>query len=280
MCGIVGFSGKKEGEVTSVYDVDKIRYLMYYNSIERNSTESSGFYKPGMVQPLRATTSAKFFLSYEYIKLEMEKATNVFIGHIRKQSVGKVSLDNTHPYKIKNIIGVHNGTINNYKELLKKYDLAFFEGRSDSYYLYQCLVKNGSPEPLRHITGSAALLFTDTIHPEQLMVYRKEKELYYGHIDGSMYISSERLALESIGCPNTAIKSFLEDIFYVIKNGNIEKQISLKTVPKGFPGATWPTASYTNKWVRCINPVNDLVKDCWYLVDTAMWASAVQNHSD
>lgn len=50
------------------------------------------------------------------------KGQYTFIGHSRKSSVGSDAIKNAHPHRVGNLIGVHNGTITNWRDLLKKYE--------------------------------------------------------------------------------------------------------------------------------------------------------------
>jgi hypothetical protein len=55
---------------------------------------------------------------------ELATASRV-IAHTRAATVGKVSTENSHPFEIGDVIGVHNGMVHNYKDMNDKYKRNF-----------------------------------------------------------------------------------------------------------------------------------------------------------
>ena len=85
--------------------------------------------------------------------------------HTRAASVGKVSLENQHPFKCygtkKNILGVHNGGVGNHAELAKFVNAQpelkeKFTYEVDSHALFMYLACGGDP---RKVTGAGALVW-------------------------------------------------------------------------------------------------------------------------
>lgn len=66
-----------------------------------------------------------------------------FLGHVRAATVGEISYSNCHPFKYKNRVFMHNGTINGFEkikhELIKLLPTPIFlsiKGQSDSEYFF------------------------------------------------------------------------------------------------------------------------------------------------
>lgn len=218
-CGIVGFSGK------SNFNKDKIIQLMMWNSFARG-LDSTGIYSPKNKLIKKVEAAPMFLLKNKIIP------DNMLMVHMRAATVGSKDLvDNAHPFKIGNITLLHNGTLINHWGILRKNRLTWADYNVDSQVICGAIDKQQNFNVLREIDGGAAFLINDDRKPNVLYVYRNnERPLFKGTFDGDMYISSIEEALKLIGCIN--IKSFKENVLYVIKDGAIIDKLSI--IPKPF----------------------------------------------
>lgn len=115
MCGIIGYTGEEK-----VCDVllDALELLEYrgYDSagiaVKNPATEGATVYKcAGRVQKLREICAAE----------PVEGSCG--IGHTRWATHGGVSDCNAHPHQVGRVTLVHNGIIENYRELAAEFDL-------------------------------------------------------------------------------------------------------------------------------------------------------------
>lgn len=220
MCGLVGFSGKGKSNKKLLDE------LMLWNSLERGR-DSSGIYTPkdGVIK--NATPA------WEFLKNKEFSEDKLFIGHVRHGTIGSVIDANAHPFHEGTVVLAHNGTLRNQWTLCNKYDLKSSDYNVDSNVICAILNKEKNANPLAEIEGTAALLFTDTINPEILYVFKHgDRTLFKGSIDGDMYISSIEQSLVYIGCQN--VKEFKEDVLYTIKNGIIKTELPIKNEPYRF----------------------------------------------
>lgn len=225
-CGLVGFSG------VNPFKIPVIRTLLWHNSIARKSTDSTGIYTPSM-GIIKDVKPAKDFFKMEDKMSLLEENDNILLGHVRAATVGdKTDVGSAHPWDFGSIVMMHNGTLKNYEELAKKYNIAKEDWKVDSQVLGLAIKKNfESSDPFRVLseyTGAAAVIVH---HKERnsLFVYRDDQRtLAYGYInDTDMYISSEIDILEIMGCTN--IKSFDPFKVHEIKEGRIIAKMKVKT---------------------------------------------------
>lgn len=88
------------------------------------------------------------------------------MGHTRKATTGKVSLDNAHPFTIGHIIGGHNGMVYNHSELNKKYNR---DCSVDSMHIFQHISED---KDISEIQGYGAIEYIDINQPEKVFLSR------------------------------------------------------------------------------------------------------------
>ena len=202
MCGIVAYTGKSESANKLV--IQGLRRLEYrgYDSwgIAFKELDKTKIFKQ------------KGKISANTDELE-ELKTNISIGHTRWATHGKANEKNAHPHYSKPVSIVHNGIIENHKELERKYKLKK-ESETDSEILSKLismhLTKNNFKEAviktLEEIKGSFALIVLND-NDEKLIVAKKKSPLAIGIGEQGFFIASDTNAF--IEHTNKVI--FLED---------------------------------------------------------------------
>lgn len=219
-CGIVGFSGKTS------YNLDKIKFLMLWNSVERGR-DATGIFTPETGIIKLAEPASKFFRSKDILKL---KEDSTIIAHVRAKTVGNNTVNNTHPFNYGETVLVHNGTLDNYMGqtgLAAKYDIKYADYDVDSQILAIAINKAFEKKEedlnldiLSEYQGAAALLFYNKSTDLLYAYHDSKRPLFRGwDKDGNMYISSIQEALESVDV--FSIESFAENTVFAIKNGEV-----------------------------------------------------------
>ncbi len=79
--------------------------------------------------------------------------SNCFAGHVRASTVGSVNVSNCHPFSYKDLMFLHNGTIDNFcfikKHIIQLIDPIYLEnvkGQTDSEYFFALLCTYISPD--------------------------------------------------------------------------------------------------------------------------------------
>lgn len=208
MCGLFGFSLKlKSSSTVARLAMAKLKVLGLYN--QTRGKDSCGVFISGEV--IKGIDKNRFFDEFiESIVLPHPKDNLVVIAHTRSSTRGANTGGNAHPYVINDdLIGAHNGTINNIDELCKKYDLNPKDYDVDSQALYHMIDKVGY-EVLNEYKGYAALTFTRLSEPNTLYIYHgasrtikegtifEERPMYILEADEGIYYSSLEESLKAI----------------------------------------------------------------------------------
>jgi glutamine---fructose-6-phosphate transaminase (isomerizing) len=213
MCGIVGILGR--GPVADQI-VDSLKRLEYrgYDSAGVATLEGD------RLERRRAEGKLKNLET----RLRAEPlAGHTGIGHTRWATHGKPTENNAHPHATDNVAVVHNGIIENFRELRQMLEKqgAKFQSDTDTevvvHLVNSYLLKGASPQEavkasLPQLRGAFALAFVFKGFGNLMIGARKGSPLAIGHGDGEMYLGSDAIAL----APFTDTISYLEDGDWVV----------------------------------------------------------------
>ncbi|SKB92472.1 glucosamine--fructose-6-phosphate aminotransferase (isomerizing) [Lachnospiraceae bacterium] len=115
MCGIIGFTGSHHVQDILLNGLQRLEYRGYDSAgiayFRDDSNHISIRKTAGKVSDLRAVC-------------DDDNESHCGIGHTRWATHGGVSTTNAHPHRVGRVALIHNGIIENYKELTEKYNLA------------------------------------------------------------------------------------------------------------------------------------------------------------
>jgi len=208
MCGIVGIIGT---EPVAPRMVEALRRLEYrgYDSAGIATLEGGNI----------GRRRAKGKLGNLKQKLDFEPlAGKIGIGHTRWATHGEANENNAHPHATEKVAVVHNGIIENFRELLE--DLAKdgylpktqTDTESVALWVTRELDRGQSPEmavqaTLKHLHGAYALAFMFKGEEALLIAARQGAPLAIGYGATEMYLGSDAMAL----APFTSRLSYLLD---------------------------------------------------------------------
>jgi glutamine---fructose-6-phosphate transaminase (isomerizing) len=213
MCGIIGILGR--GPVAEQL-IDSLKRLEYrgYDSAGVATIEGD------VLDRRRAEGKLK---NLERRLREDPLMGYTGIGHTRWATHGKPNEKNAHPHATENVAVVHNGIIENFRELRAELQKGGAKFASDTdtevvaHLVNSYLLKGFSPQEavkasLPQLRGAFALAFLFKGHENLLIGARKGSPLAIGHGEGEMYLGSDAIAL----APFTDSVSYLDDGDWVV----------------------------------------------------------------
>ncbi|ADJ23456.1 glucosamine/fructose-6-phosphate aminotransferase, isomerizing [Hyphomicrobium denitrificans ATCC 51888] len=208
MCGIVGILGKSA--VASDL-VDALRRLEYrgYDSAGIATVEG------GRLERRRAEGKLR---NLEKRLIEEPLAGRTGIGHTRWATHGRPTERNAHPHMTNKVSVVHNGIIENFRELRTKLEAKGHRFDTDTdteavvHLITDELNKGNDPvaavgRALDHLQGAFALGIIFAGEDDLMIAARKGSPLAIGHGTGEMYLGSDAIAL----APFTDAITYLEE---------------------------------------------------------------------
>ena len=211
MCGIVGYVGHRDCTDVLVSALTKLEYRGY---------DSAGIavFENGKI----AVAKTKGRLSDLTKKMEREGKPkgHAGIGHTRWATHGEPSDVNSHPHSGRRVTIVHNGIIENYKQLkqfLIDNERTEFLSDTDTEVVAQLLdfYYDGNPircirRVLHELRGSFALGIVFADHPETVYAVRCESPLIVAQGQGEVFIASDV----------PAVIKYTKD-YYLLEHGEI-----------------------------------------------------------
>ena len=208
MCGIVGVLGDHEAAPILVEALKRLEYRGY---------DSAGIatVQDGRLDRRRAVGK---LVNLSDLLVHEPLAGKAGIGHTRWATHGEPSVGNAHPHKAGPVAVVHNGIIENYRELraeLAKAGIGY-ETETDTEtvaLLTQMHMAEGdgpveaAMRTIDKLRGAYALAFLFDGQPDLIVAARLGPPLAVGHGEGEMYVGSDAIAL----APLTDRITYLEE---------------------------------------------------------------------
>ena len=200
MCGIVGYVGEKNAQDFLVSGLKRLEYRGYDSAGIVTIKDTGG--EKGEATLIRA----KGKISNLEEKLAKNKREDkIGIGHTRWATHGEPSETNAHPHQAGYIYLVHNGIIENYKELKEHLTEHEFKSETDSEVLAALInsfYKDGKysltdavVQALKLAKGTYGIAVVSVLNPAEIVVARSGSPLVIGVGHDETLIASDASAL-------------------------------------------------------------------------------------
>ena len=194
MCGIIGYIGNKEAAPILLRGLRRLEYRGY---------DSAGLALLQNGEIKRVRSVGKINSLAEKLKSENMDG-NVGIAHTRWATHGGVTEENAHPHVAMQgkLVLVHNGIIENYRELKEMLKDVKFTSDTDSEVLahligsfYQGNMRHAVVKALSLVRGTYGIVVMHADHPNILMSARMGSSLVIGMSENDHYIASDAAPL-------------------------------------------------------------------------------------
>ncbi len=224
MSGIVGYVGSKDSLQILFDGLTRLEYRGYDSSgiAFKNGSGIEVYKTPGKLKDLQKMLPTPF------------PAITIGIGHTRWATHGAPSTANAHPHTVKGVSVVHNGIIENYRELRTELTAAghVFSSQTDTEVVPQLIARyldRGLPideairQTIAHLRGVYALGIMHEGTPDTLFAVCSGSPLVIGIGADAQYVASDIAAL----LPYTKNFIYLEDRHMaLLRRGGVElKQV-------------------------------------------------------
>ncbi len=205
MCGIVAYIGNKQALPVLLQGLRDLEYRGYDSAgvVVLDEGKFNRIREVGKVDKLSK-------------KIGEEKMHgSIGIAHTRWATHGGVTEFNAHPHIVNNELAVvHNGIIENYRELKEKILDKNYESETDTEVLAKWIYQNykgdlaqAVRESLLAVRGTYGIVVMHKDHPHQLVAARLGSPLAIGFADSEYYIASDVTPM----LPYTKKVTFLDD---------------------------------------------------------------------
>lgn len=195
MCGIIGFTGTLDAKNVLTEGLKELEYRGY---------DSAGisFFTDNGIHTIKAV--GKVSNLCEKVAAESDETTTCGIGHTRWATHGGVSDVNCHPHKAGKVTLIHNGIIENYKELQEElaskglYPVSQTDSEIAAMVINDCY--SGNPiqsikDAVKKLNGAYAFCIMFEEHPDVIYAIRNGSPLVAASCEEGSVIASDMVAL-------------------------------------------------------------------------------------
>lgn len=220
MCGIIAIASEKNIVNDLLCGLKRIEYRGY---------DSSGI-AVLVNNKIQLKHAVGKIINLEQTLKKQPITSNIGIAHTRWATHGIPSIKNTHPISNSKLAIIHNGIIENYKQLKKQLEKQGYKFKSETdtevivHLITSFLKSNNSPKDsvfktIKELKGSYSIAVIFANHPNLIIGAKQGSPLAIGYGNKEMLLGSDSLAL----APFTTKISYLEDGDVVILSNKTAK---------------------------------------------------------
>jgi hypothetical protein len=207
MCGLVAIISKNQ---SGFYQTDKTIFLQMLISDMFRGMDSTGCFAVntyGNLKMIKDASPASFFIGKKESTAFFDtfiSDQHIMVGHNRKATMGNIISENAHPFIEGNICLVHNGTLNNHKNLA--------DTVVDSHAICKHINDHGYKSMFKTIDGAYALIWYNAEEKKLYFARNAERPLFFVETATKLYLASEEKMLDWILDRNNIGKYTIQNV--------------------------------------------------------------------
>lgn len=257
-CGVFAFNGPSDlSKNLSHLVLNNIKILGMYND-ERGGDNAGIVINNEVLKTTGFEYKFKTLLEKNHIEVLDPSSSTIVIGHSRKASVGGKGHENAHPFEIYEdkkdpnldwyMTGVHNGTIENWEELLKNHLLDEKEFKNDSKTILKIISRQRKLKKVKKYNilekykGNGVFIWYFKDEPDTMYVFKgahkkyktsnivdEERPLFFYEcpITKGIYFSSIKESLIAISIDRNLVKDLKTNIVFKFRQGLLVEKDSI-----------------------------------------------------
>lgn len=194
MCGIIGYIGMRDAQDILTSGLRRMEYRGY---------DSAGIVTVDDKKEATLLRAKGKVSQLDVLITKNKKNDRVGIGHTRWATHGEPSESNAHPHRSGDIFLVHNGIIENYKDLriglnhvfTSETDSEVLAALIDSFYAEGVKLEVAVAKALELVVGTYGIAVISVREPEKIIVARSGSPLIVGVDENQVLIASDVAAL-------------------------------------------------------------------------------------
>jgi glucosamine--fructose-6-phosphate aminotransferase (isomerizing) len=195
MCGIIGYIGGREAQDILTGGLRRMEYRGY---------DSAGIVTTDAKAKATLLRAKGKVAELDALVMKHKRSDHIGVGHTRWATHGVPSETNAHPHRSGDVYLVHNGIIENYRELkaeLKRHtfvsetDSEVLAALIDSLYTKDVQIEDAVAQGLKLVTGTYGIAVISLREPAKIVVARSGSPLIVGVGTGEVLIASDVSAL-------------------------------------------------------------------------------------
>ena len=196
MCGIVGYVGGKNAQDFLISGLKRLEYRGY---------DSAGIVTLSETGEATLIRAKGKIANLEEKLAQLKRSDVIGIGHTRWATHGEPSEKNAHPHQAGPIYLVHNGIIENYKELKEATNDHEYQSETDTEVLAALInsfykdgehpLINAVVQALKLVKGTYGIAVVSVLNPDEIVVARSGSPLVIGVGHDETLLASDASAL-------------------------------------------------------------------------------------
>ena len=185
MCGLVSIVSKQKNGIFN-QDMKIFTEMLFADQLRGGDGTGIIYNKYKEIKTLKGAMASSDFVNtaeYEKAQKEIILSANFVVGHNRSATKGKLSHENTHPFREQHITLVHNGTLPYHKNLA--------DVEVDSQAIAISMAKIGYKKTIKMINGAFALIWVDNKQKTLNFVRNNQRPLWVIETDFIFIFVSE-----------------------------------------------------------------------------------------